>query len=78
MDEIRGFERPDGTKSKVSNIYISDDTGRIKVALWGEHAELVNEIDTGSEIRIIDDFAKSGRNEEVELNAGARTSIDIV
>ncbi len=78
LDDIREFERSDGTKSKVSNIFISDETGRIKVALWGEHAELVNEVDIGSEIRIIDAFAKSGRNEEVELNAGARTGIHIV
>jgi len=78
IDDIREFDRSDGTKSKVSNIYISDDTGRIKVALWGEHAELVNELDIGSEIRIVDAYAKSGRNEEVELSAGARTGIQIV
>ncbi len=78
IDEIREFERPDGTKSKVSNIYISDETGRIKVALWGEHAELVNELDIGSEIRIIDAYAKSGRSEEVELSAGARAGIHIL
>ncbi|MBU4373025.1 MAG: replication factor A [Euryarchaeota archaeon] len=78
IDEIREFERPDGTKSKVSNIYISDETGRIKVALWGEHAELVNVLDIGSEIRIIDAYAKSGRSEEVELSAGARTGIHIL
>jgi replication factor A1 len=78
LDDIREFERADGTKNKVSNIYISDDTGRIKVALWGEHAEIVNELDIGSEIRIIDAYAKPGRNEEVELSAGARTSIQIL
>jgi len=78
IDEIREFERPDGTKSKVSNIYISDNTGRIKVALWAEHADLVNELEIGSEILIVDSFAKSGRNEEVELSAGARTSIKVI
>ncbi|MDP3105158.1 MAG: OB-fold nucleic acid binding domain-containing protein [Candidatus Methanoperedens sp.] len=78
LDEIREFERTDGTKNKVSNIYISDDTGRIKVALWGEHADIVNGLDIGSEIRIIDAYAKPGRNEEVELSAGARTSIQIL
>lgn len=78
IDEIREFERADGTKNKVSNIYISDDTGRIRVALWGEHADIVNELDIGSEIRIIDVYAKPGRNEEVELSAGARTSIQIL
>lgn len=78
IDDIREFDRPDGTKSKVSNIYISDNTGRIKVALWAEHADLINEIEIGSEIRIVDAFAKSGRNEEVELSAGARTSIQVI
>jgi len=78
IDDIREFDRPDGTKSKVSNIYISDNTGRIKVALWAEHADLINELEIGSEIRIVDAFAKSGRNEEVELSAGARTSIQII
>ncbi|HLB69556.1 MAG TPA: OB-fold nucleic acid binding domain-containing protein [Candidatus Methanoperedens sp.] len=78
MDEIREFERSDGTRNRVANIYVSDDTGRIKVALWGEHADLVRELDIGSEINIIDAFAKSGRNEEVELSAGARTGIRIL
>src|SRR3990170_2323905 len=78
LDEIREFERADGTKNRVSNIYISDDTGRIKVALWGDHAGIVNELDIGSEIRIIDAYAKTGRNEEVELSAGARTRIEIL
>ncbi|MDD5616639.1 MAG: OB-fold nucleic acid binding domain-containing protein [Candidatus Methanoperedens sp.] len=78
LDEIREFDRADGTKNKVSNIYISDDTGRIKVALWGEHADIVNELDIGSEIRIIDAYAKPGRNEEIELSAGARTRIEVL
>ncbi|MDW7727171.1 MAG: OB-fold nucleic acid binding domain-containing protein [Candidatus Methanoperedens sp.] len=78
LDDIREFERQDGTKNKVANIYISDDTGRIKVALWGEHADIVNELDIGSEISIVDAFAKSGLNEEVELSAGTRTGIRIL
>ncbi|MCE8423811.1 MAG: replication factor A [Candidatus Methanoperedens sp.] len=78
LDEIREFERSDGTKNRVSNIYISDNTGRIKVVLWGEHADIIKELDIGSEIRIIDAFAKTGRNEEVELSAGARTNIQVL
>jgi len=70
IDEIREFERADGTKNKVSNIYISDDTGRIKVALWGEHADIVNELDIGSEIRIIDAYAKPGEMRKWSLAQG--------
>jgi replication factor A1 len=78
IEAIHEFERTDGTKNRVSNIYVSDKTGRIKVALWGEHAEIINELDIGSEIRIIDAYAKPGRNEEIELSAGARTRIEIL
>lgn len=78
LDEIREFDRADGTKSRVSNIYVSDETGRIRVALWGEHADVVKELDIGSEILIIDAYAKSGRNEEVELSAGSRTRVQVL
>lgn len=39
--EIREFNRDDGTVNMVSNIYVSDDTGRIRVAMWADHALLV-------------------------------------
>ncbi len=78
MDVIREFERQDGTKGKVSSIYVSDDTGRIKVVLWGEHAELVNELDIGSEVCVIDAYAKPGMNGEIELSTGARSSVEIL
>lgn len=78
LDDIREFERSDGTKSKVSNIYVSDETGRIRVTLWGDNADIVNDLDIGSEISITDAYAKSGMNEEVELSAGGRTGIQIL
>ena len=41
LGEVREFQRDDGKMGSVANIYISDDTGRIKVALWGDHVELL-------------------------------------
>jgi replication factor A1 len=61
----------------VSNIYVSDDTGRIRVALWADHALLVDELDIDTPILIIDAYAKSGFNEDGDLSAGNRTSIII-
>ncbi len=48
------------------------------MALWGEHADVVKELDIGSEILIIDAYAKSGRSEEVELSAGSRTRVQVL
>lgn len=78
LEQPREFERSDGTKSKVANIYISDDTGRVRVALWGDHADIVGEIDIGSRIQIIDCYAKSGRNSEIELSVGARSRVRVL
>jgi replication factor A1 len=77
LGEIREFNRDDGTVNMVSNIYVSDDTGRIRVALWADHALLVDELDIDTPIQIIDAYAKSGFNEDVELSAGNRTRIII-
>ncbi|WP_407355228.1 OB-fold nucleic acid binding domain-containing protein [Methanolobus sp. WCC5] len=77
LGEIREFNRDDGTVNMVSNIYVSDDTGRIRIALWGDHALLVDQLDIDMSVEIIDAYAKSGFNEEVELSAGNRTRIMI-
>ncbi|OPY21010.1 MAG: Replication factor A [Methanomethylovorans sp. PtaU1.Bin093] len=77
LGEIREFNRDDGTVNMVSNIYVSDDTGRIRVALWADHALLVDELDIATPVQIIDAYAKSGFNEDVELSAGNRTRIII-
>jgi Single-stranded DNA-binding replication protein A (RPA), large (70 kD) subunit and related ssDNA-binding proteins len=77
LGEIREFDRDDGTVNMVSNIYVSDDTGRIRIALWGDHALLVDQLDIDMPVEIIDAFSKSGFNDEIELSAGNRTRIVI-
>ena len=78
ISDIRTFERDDGTQSSVSNIELEDDTGTIRVSLWGDHAGLVNDIQIGMTIRISDAFSKFGMNEEIELTAGNKTRIMIL
>ena len=75
LGEVREFQRDDGKAGRVANIYISDDTGRIRVALWGEHVDLLQGLDLGYKAEIIDALAKSGWNEELELSCGWRTKI---
>lgn len=78
IGDIREFERDDGTQNTVSNIELEDDTGTIRVSLWGEHAGLVNNVQIGMTIRISDAFSKFGMNEEIELSAGNKTRIIIL
>ncbi|WP_406656056.1 OB-fold nucleic acid binding domain-containing protein [Methanolobus sp. ZRKC2] len=78
LGELREFTRDDGTVNMVSNIYVSDDSGRIRIALWGDHALLVDELDIDTQIEIIDAFSKSGFNDEIELSAGNRTRVVVL
>lgn len=77
LGEIKEFERDDGTVNMVSNIYVSDDTGRIRIALWGDHALLTDQLDIDTTVEIVDAFSKSGFNDEIELSAGNRTRITV-
>ena len=78
LDETREITRSDGKVSRVTNIYISDETGktRLRVALWGEHADMP--LDIGDKIQIIDCYAKSGWKGEIELGAGWKSSVRVI
>ncbi|WNY26277.1 OB-fold nucleic acid binding domain-containing protein [Methanolapillus ohkumae] len=78
IGELREFERDDGTQNTVSSMELEDDTGRIRVTLWGEHAEFINDIQIGMMVRVTDAFSKFGMSEEIELSAGNRTKVSIV
>jgi len=51
---------------RVANAIISDDTGQIKLTLWNEQIERVNENDT---IKIENGYVTSFRG-EIQLNIG--------
>ncbi|MCL7411105.1 MAG: OB-fold nucleic acid binding domain-containing protein [Methanosarcinaceae archaeon] len=78
LGELREFTRDDGTPNMVSNIYVSDDTGRIRIALWGDHAPLVDEVDIDTGIQVIDAYSKSGFNDEIELSVGNRSRVIVL
>ncbi len=78
LDELKQFQRKDGSAAQVLNIHISDESGRIRAALWGEQADIIQEIDLGTRVQVIDCYAKPGWNDEVELSVGDRSRIIIV
>lgn len=78
LDELKEFQRKDGSAARVLNIHISDDSGRIRAALWGEQADIIHDIDLGTQVRVIDCYAKPGWNDEVELSVGERSRVIIV
>jgi len=75
LGEIREFERDDGTKGRVTNIYVSDETGRVRVALWNDHVRMIENLDLGSRIELVDCQAREGWNGELEVSCGWSTKV---
>ncbi|AKB63211.1 MAG: OB-fold nucleic acid binding domain-containing protein [Methanosarcina mazei] len=78
IGELREFEKEDGTENVVANLQLKDDTGSIRLTLWGEQAYVIEDLDIDSEIQIIDAYARYGLNEEIELSVGNRSRLIIL
>jgi replication factor A1 len=77
IGDLREFEREDGTESTVANLELKDETGSIKLTLWGDKAYLIEDLDIDSEIQIFNAYAKNGLNEKIELSVGNRSRMVI-
>lgn len=78
IGELREFEREDGTENVVANLQLKDETGSIRLTLWGEQAYVIEDLDIDSEIQIVNAYAKYGLNEEIELSIGNRSRVIIL
>ena len=78
IGDLREFEREDGTESAVANLELKDETGSIKLTLWGDQAYSIESLDIDSEIQIINAYAKKGLYEKIELSVGNRSKMTIL
>ncbi|ADB59315.1 nucleic acid binding OB-fold tRNA/helicase-type [Haloterrigena turkmenica DSM 5511] len=76
-DSVRTFDRDDGSEGKVSNLVLGDETGRIRVTLWDEQADLATEFDPGETVEVIDGYVKE-RDGNLELHVGNRGAVEEV
>jgi len=66
-----------GKEGRVSEIHISDDSGRVRVVLWDDQVEILRRVDIGSEVIILDGFTKMGYDGTIEVHAGRTTKIEV-
>jgi replication factor A1 len=52
VSDVREFSKSDGSTGRVANIAVGDETGTIRVSLWDELVDLVNEIEIGEHLQI--------------------------
>jgi replication factor A1 len=78
IDSSRTFNRKNGTKGRVINLELTDESGKCGLALWDKDVELVKNknIQVGTNIKIINGYTKDGFR-GIEINAGRWSIIEI-
>ncbi len=72
-DPKRTFDRDDGSEGQVRNVRVQDQTGDIRVALWGEKADA--DIGPGDEVFIADVEIQEGWQDDLEASANWRSTV---
>ncbi len=75
IDGVREFTTKDGKLGRLCSIYLSDETGRIRVVFWGEHANFAEALSVGDKILVTDAQAKVNFRQEIELSANWRSAV---
>ncbi|MBD3249766.1 DUF2240 family protein [Candidatus Woesearchaeota archaeon] len=66
--ELREF-KTDNREGKVANIIIGDETGTIRLTMWGEQAENINKVNEGDTVKIVGGYVRENQGrKEVHLN----------
>ena len=76
-DSVRTFDRDDGSEGRVANLTLGDETGRVRVTLWDEKADLVTSFDAGEVVEVGDGYVRD-RDGDLELHVGNRGTIEAV
>ena len=72
---VRTFDRNDGSEGRVSNLAVGDPTGRIRVTMWDDKADRVEDLSSGESVEIVDGYVKE-RDGSLELHVGSRGAVE--
>jgi len=74
--EKRTFDRDDGSEGQVRNVRVQDETGDLRVALWGEKADV--DVAPGDEIQLADVEIQDGWQDDIEGSAGWQSTVTVL
>src|SRR4029077_7667654 len=74
--EPREIETREGRRTRVSNIRVEDGTGKIRIALWDNLAQIVESLRMGDAIRLTGIKARESSNGELEASTVFLTQIE--
>jgi len=75
-DPKRTFDRDDGSEGQVRNVRVRDDTGDIRVALWGDKADA--DVDLADKVVVTDVEIQDGWQDDLEASANWRSTVTVL
>lgn len=76
ISDIRTFQRKDATTGRVRNITLGDATGKIRMTVWDDKIDKLDQITLNDNIEIAGAYARENTfSNQVEINTGFNTSI---
>jgi replication factor A1 len=76
VGEEREFMRADGSMGKVASVLLEDETGSIRLSLWNEGVEVLEELGVGSVLTVENSYTRV-RLGTVGLNVGENSKINV-
>jgi len=77
IQKIREFVRKDESIGKVCSFLLGDPTGIVKIVLWDERVDSVNQeyFKPTKLVRVIGGYSKLGQNETIEVHLGRKGAL---
>jgi replication factor A1 len=75
-DPKRTFDRDDGSEGQVRNVRLKDESGDVRVALWGDKADA--DVDLGDYVVCTDVQVKEGWRDDLEASANWRSAVVVL
>lgn len=73
---INEFQRQDGSKGKVVSTVIADETGSVRVVLWGSQTDALKEAKEGDVVRIASGYTREN-NSRLEIHLNEKSKLEI-
>ena len=68
----------DGSKVKVAELKLKDETGVVRVSAWREHGEILAKLPQGLKVRLKGVTVKEGLKGETEIVTVSSTAIEVI
>jgi replication factor A1 len=77
VSNVRKFNRADGASGRVATLFLRDETGEIRVSLWNEKTDGLEDVQKGNRVHIAGAYTKVGFNDSVELHCSSSSEITV-